>query len=573
MFTHRFFVLLLILGALIVGFRDIHPSHIDSGPIIVAVEPGQPLEPVAAGLQERGFTVLRVLDDLHAVEIQATSDRHSLDENVRAISRLDGVRYAEPVVGVTIADYPTDPLYTDQSSYLQAINAPQAWDITQGSRDVIVAVIDTGVDVRHPDLQANIWFNPFEVPNNGFDDDGNGCVDDVNGCAFVSDSAPGCSNITNGFINDDIGHGTFVAGVVAAAGNGTGIVGVARNVRIMPVKVLDCYGSGDSIATARGILYAARNGARILNLSLGGLEDAQVVRDAVGEVGFYNGALVIAATGNSGTAGVAFPARIPEVLAVGAAGTSADRRASFSSYGPEVDVVAVGEDVVGTIAANRCNVFLLCIGGEPYAEGSGTSFSTPQVSGLAALMLSYNRFLTPNQITDIIRNSAVPLRAGETGVGAGLIDMAAALRSVQNNTPPGSACVVQSVEDGESFTCGNQKIRLLQMDAPDLNQCGGEWAKAALQNIFLTPGRTVWLRYDVTRVDNQGRLLAAPLWRGADGGDYNIGIVMVFVGLAKAADVGAGNLAFHDWSLGSESWARTLGWNMWGAGKPFAGGC
>ena len=212
-------------------------------------------------------------------------------------------------VGVARADSPAEPLFGKQSAYLSPVAAQGAWDIAQGSPDIVVAVVDTGVDVRHPDLQANIWTNAAEIANNGVDDDVNGCVDDVNGCAFVSDSSPGCANITNGFINDDIGHGTFVAGVIAAAANGTGMVGVARNVRIMPVKVLDCYGSGDPVATARGIRYAVRSGARVINLSLGGLQDSQEARDAVAEA-TAAGVLVVAATGNEGVPGVAFPARI-----------------------------------------------------------------------------------------------------------------------------------------------------------------------------------------------------------------------------------------------------------------------
>ena len=133
-----------------------------------------------------------------------------------------------------------------------------------------------------PDLAAKSVGQRSEGEH-GVDDDGNGCVDDLNGCAFVTDSLPGCQNVTNGYVRDEIGHGTFVAGIIAAPANGTGIVGVARGVRVMAVKVLDCYGAGDSIAVARGITYAVRNGASVINVSLGGLHDAGVVNDAVAE--------------------------------------------------------------------------------------------------------------------------------------------------------------------------------------------------------------------------------------------------------------------------------------------------
>lgn len=478
--------------------------------------------------------------------------------------------------GVAMADSPSDPLYGKEAPYLSTVNAQGAWAISQGSPDIVVAVIDTGVDVRHPDLQSNIWVNPGEIANNGVDDDGNGCVDDVNGCSFVSDSSPGCANVTNGFVNDDIGHGTFVAGVIAAAANGIGMVGVAPRVRIMPVKVLDCYGIGDSVATARGIRYATRMGARVINLSLGGLRDFQETRDAIAEA-TAAGVVVVAAAGNGGVQGVAFPARIPGVLAVGAARQSnPDRRSTFSNWGPEIGVVAVGEDIVGTLPESRCFVLLPCLSQGPYAVGSGTSFSTPQVSALAALMLSVKPDLSPTQVIDIIKRTATPLPPGDTPgwAGAGRINMNEALRAVQNGGQTGEPCTIDTVLDGESFTCvGGRHVRMLQMHAPAPGQCGGDWAKAALRFIFLTPGRQVFLQYDLARTDASGRVLAAPIWRGDDGADYNLSIVMVYVGLAREADVGAGNTAYRDWALASETWARTAQWNMWAPGKPFAGGC
>lgn len=572
MMTRRIGVVLVLVIVAALAGREAVGTATDAR-LFVRVDSAVPVAGVADDASSRGYVVRASIDDLHALEVDAPATRAS--EAIADIETISGVRYAERVASVRAADTPTDPLFSRQNSYLFPINASQAWDIEKGQPGIVVAVIDTGVDIRHPDLQANIWTNPNEIPNNGYDDDGNGCVDDVNGCAFVSDSSPGCHNVTNGFVNDDIGHGTFVAGVIAAPANNVGIVGVARGVRIMPVKVLDCYGAGDSVATARGIVYAVRNGARVINLSLGGLQDAQVIRDAVAEA-TGAGVIVVAATGNDGTAGVAFPARIPEVLAVGALAPSADRRASFSSYGPEVDVVAVGEDVIGTLPQSRCYVLLPCIGADPYATGSGTSFSTPQVAGLAALMLSMRPGLSPAQLTTMIKSTATPMQPGNTPgwAGAGRINMLKALQAVQSDHPAGDACVIASVEDGDSFTCqGGRRVRMLQMDAPDLGQCGGDWAKAALQYIFLTPGRVVYLQYDATKTDAQGRTLAAPIWRAADGADLNLGVVMVYVGLARAADVGAANVAFHDWSVASEHWAAVAQWNMWAPGKTFNGGC
>jgi len=320
-------------------------------------------------------------------------------------------------------------------------------------------------------------------------------------------------------------------------------------------------------------------GARVINLSLGGfaeLEDLQIVRDAVAQVMRDYNTVVIAAAGNSGTVGVAFPARISEVIAVGAAAANGTARAPFSSYGPEIDVVAVGDAVVGTIPQTRCLSWGGCLAEGPYTVASGTSFSTPQVAGLAALMLSMNSSLTPQRIADLIKASASPLAAGDAPgwAGSGRIDMLKTLQAVQSNPPPGDPCVIQQVVNGESFICvGGRHVRMLQMDAPDPGQCGGDWAKAAAENIFFRAGQTVYLQRDVTTVDEFGRELAAPIWRGSDGADYNLAIVMVYVGLARAADIGANNFMLHDWAIASQTWAAAAQWNMWAPGKTFNGGC
>ena len=140
--------------------------------------------------------------------------------------------------------------------------------------------------------------------------------------------------------------------------------------------------------------------------------------------------------------------------------------------------------------------------------------------------------------------------------------------------PAGDACTVASVLTGDTLTCTDGKtVRMLQIDAQDPGQCGGEWAKAALQFIFLIPGRTVTLTYDADKTDAQGRTLAAPIWRGNDGADYNLSIVMVYVGLAKAADLGDGNVMLLDWARASETWAHVAQWNMWAPNKTYTGGC
>jgi subtilisin family serine protease len=541
----------------------------------VALEPGANVESVAADVRASGIDVPRMLPDLQGIEVSLSAGE--APRQLAALREHAGVRYAEAVSGVRVMDLPAEPHFSRQSGYLQAVNAPAAWNIEVGRPEVVVAVVDTGMDVLHPDLQQNVWFNPNEIANNGVDDDSNGCVDDLNGCAFVTDSTIGCPNVTNGFIRDDIGHGTFVAGIIAAPVNGAGIAGVARGVRVMAVKVLDCYGGGDSVAVARGILYAARNGARVINVSLGGLAEASVVNDAVHTAMSAHGAVVVAAAGNSGTTPLAFPARIPAVLSVGATkgGAQGSSRAAFSSYGVGLDVVASGERIVSTVPPARCGLIIACFSDGPYGESAGTSFSAPQVAGLAALMLSLKPSLTAEQVVGIIRSTATPLPPGDAPgwSGAGRVNMLAALQSVQSSVPAGEACVIQSVESGESFTCaGGRRVRMLQIEAPNPGECGGDWARAALGGIFLPPGRTVYLQYDWTRAEADGSALAAPIWRGNDGNDYNLSIVLLYVGLARAAEIGAGNALHLEWARASESWARVLGWNMWAPAKPFTGG-
>jgi subtilisin family serine protease len=384
-----------------------------------------------------GLYPLRRITALSAVEI-ALPDGAVPAATVAGLRAVAGVRYVEQSARFAATDIPADPLFARQS-YLDVERAPEAWDIEVGDASVIVAVLDTGVDARHPDLAGRIWRNPRESTN-GADDDANGCIDDVNGCAFV-EAGDGCPAATNGDVRDTVGHGTFVAGVIAANSDGQGIVGVARGVTVMPVRVLDCEGSGNSVDLAQGIRYAVDNGARIINISLGGDTDSLIVREAVAHA-HDRGVLIAAASGNSGGSGVAYPARYPTVLAVGAA-SAADpsRRAPVSTAGPEVDVVAIGEGIVSTVPRSVCGAsFFACLDAGAYAQGDGTSFAVPQVAGLAALMMSRVPGLSPDAIIGTVRATARPLPPGDLPdwAGAGLVDMAAALQPRYRLGVPGT---------------------------------------------------------------------------------------------------------------------------------------
>ena len=210
-------------------------------------------------------------------------------EDVLARLRSDpGVEYAEEDKVVRVSLTPDDPFYSSAGSWGQAyddlyglkkIRAGAAWDLTTGE-GVTVAVVDTGIDYTHPDIADNVWVNIDEIPGNGVDDDANGFVDDVRGWDFIGTSY--FSPTPDANPRDDHGHGTHVAGTVAAQGNnGLGVVGVAWRSKVMPVKGLDRYGYGLSSSLAGSILYAANNGADVINNSWGGKGTSETVRDAV----------------------------------------------------------------------------------------------------------------------------------------------------------------------------------------------------------------------------------------------------------------------------------------------------
>ncbi len=407
--------------------------------IVVRARAAGDLDGIAATASSMGYAIVRRAADPPALEL-APPAGVGVERAVAALAPVAGVAYAEPAYRIRVTDVPAAPLFAKDATYLQTEHAPEAWDIETGRASVIVAILDTGIDVTHPDLQGRIWTNSAEVDGNGVDDDGSGCIDDVHGCAFIVDPAQGCGSPSNGDVRDDLGHGTFVSGVVAANGSG-GMVGVARGVTIMPVKVLDCTGGGSSFALAQGILYAVKNGASLLNVSLGGPVDSAYIREAVRVARDTYGVLLVAATGNTG-GDVAYPARYPEVLAVGAESASRPgQRATFSGAGPEVDVVAIGEGIIGTVPKGACRSFLICApNDDTHAVGDGTSFAAPQVTGLVALMLSRNRYLTPDQIINVVKATADPLPGGEPAgwSGAGRINMLRALTPQYRLGAPGT---------------------------------------------------------------------------------------------------------------------------------------
>ena len=284
------------------------------------------------------------------------------------------------------------------------IDAPEAWDITTGSSSVVVAVVDSGVSTLSVvnDLSGNIWSNPGEIPENGIDDDSNGYVDDVVGWDFVfDDNSP----------NDANGHGTHVAGTVAAVGNNsTGVTGVSWSTKIMALRFLDARGSGSTEDAISAILYANAKGAHVINNSWGGGGYNQSLKDAIDA----SSAVVVCAAGNGGSDRIGddndavpfYPASYTSSNLIAVAATDQnDNRASFSNYGPtSVDVAAPGVNILSTLST----------GGYGYL--AGTSMAAPHVAGLAALIhtvsssaSSGNRTLAATDIIQTIKDTVDPL--------------------------------------------------------------------------------------------------------------------------------------------------------------------
>ncbi len=310
--------------------------------------------------------------------------------------------------------------WTDEVPWnLKMIDVPSAWEYGMGIRQVIVAVLDTGVDLTHSDLQGAFWINEDEIPENGVDDDANGYVDDVTGWDFQDgDNLP----------QDEHGHGTFLAGIIAAQLNDLGLVGVAPNVSIMPVRILNAQGiltvdQWDLLADA--IDYAVENGAKIIVLSIEALANPPVaIHDAIKRAKDA-GVLIISPTGNSGKPQVAYPAAYPEVLAVSAVDENG-RVPQYANYGEGTMLVAPGDDLNSTWLDGS------------YLLNRGTSFAVPHVAGVAALIWSRNTSLTVDETWNILISTTTSLNQDtwDSRTGYGLINASRAVLSATDQTLP-----------------------------------------------------------------------------------------------------------------------------------------
>ncbi|WP_344193396.1 S8 family serine peptidase, partial [Kribbella karoonensis] len=302
---------------------------------------------------------------------------------------------ADPAVAEASLNYvrrktatPSDLYYTNYQKYLPTVRVNAAWDLSKSAGTQTVAVLDTGVDAGHPDLAGHLLpgYNTFNTA-----------------------LAP----------NDGDGHGTAVTGIIAAGtGNSIGIAGVAWNAKVRPVKVLDDNGEGSDANVINGINWAVKNGARVINMSLAGGGDNPVLHTAI-QNAVAKGVVLVAAAGNTGASVPQYPAAYSEVLSVGATNWYG-ALTSFSTYGDTVDIAAPGFNITSTAPRSKTPA-----GFDPYVMGlSGTSFSSPIVAGVAALVRNKWPTYTPAQVMARLKETARD--AGQRGIdpyfGAGILD-------------------------------------------------------------------------------------------------------------------------------------------------------
>lgn len=377
--------------------------------LIKPVDPQITSEALLAALQTEGASVRRKMPAsgtwLIAFE---KADINTVPNWVAKLSQMkDIVRYAEPDFILSANALPNDSSFGDlwgmhntgQSGGFEDadIDAPEAWAISTGSQSVKVAVIDTGIDQTHPDLLANLWTNPNEIPNNGIDDDGNGYVDDLHGWDFVNEDANP---------QDDNGHGTHCAGTIGAVGNNdSGVVGVCWSVSLIGLKFLDASGEGALSDGVEAIAYASSIGVTLTSNSWSGGDYTQSMKDAIDAAG-DTGILFIAAAGNDGVNleyFSAYPASYNSTNLISVAATTrTEGLADFSNFGNiSTDLGAPGLDIYSTVPSG-------------YGYNSGTSMACPHVSGACAFLKAYQPTLTHLEIRDLLLKS-VDLTPALTG--------------------------------------------------------------------------------------------------------------------------------------------------------------
>ncbi|HOX25590.1 MAG TPA: S8 family serine peptidase [Candidatus Krumholzibacteria bacterium] len=346
---------------------------------------------------------------------------------------------------------PNDPYFTTQwhlrgpAVEPASFDFPAAWDLEWGAADVVIAIIDTGVDWSHPDLAATAWTNAGETPGNGVDDDLNGRIDDVHGwdCGNNDADARPETYLEMGL---DVGfHGSHCAGIAAAAtNNAVGVAGAAPGCRVMPLKVNNAASQITDAAITAAFVYAITNGARVISMSFGGPDEggaAAFYQDLVDQA-LAAGIACVAAAGNNNDPSLMYPAACAGVISVGAT-NQAGARASFSSYGAWVTVNAPGEHIWSTIQNNYEFDFLTGLlyqltygwdGVNPYMYCDGTSMACPLVAGVCGLVASRDPTLTPAEVRQLLIDTGEQV-AYDQPLGV-RVDPVAALLALETTAAP-----------------------------------------------------------------------------------------------------------------------------------------
>ncbi|WP_338472265.1 S8 family peptidase [Niallia sp. XMNu-256] len=365
-------------------------SHYQENEVIVKFK----VEPTEQELENLSNEIRgKKVNKLNSI-ITFQSDTLSTADLMAYFTKQANVEYAEPhyLYMQNQIDLPNDLLYQEQYQWnFPVIRTEEGWGISKGKEDVIIAVIDTGVDLNHPDLKGRLTKGYNVVENNDFAD-------------------------------DDNGHGTHVAGIIASeTNNREGVAGLTWYNKVMPIKAIGAEGYGTSFDIAKGIIWAVDHGADVINMSLGNYQSSSLLKEAI-NYAYDQNVVLIAAAGNENTSRPSYPASYPQVLSVAAIDYTGNR-ASFSNFGDYIDVSAPGDIIASTYFNQQ------------YAALSGTSMASPHVAGLAGLLLAVNPDLTNREVMDIIENTAYDLgRPGkDIDFGSGLIDIQHALEQAKSS--------------------------------------------------------------------------------------------------------------------------------------------
>ncbi|MCH1625591.1 S8 family peptidase [Ferdinandcohnia quinoae] len=356
-------------------------SHYHDGQVVVNFKKKLPKTEIDRMLKEINGKLLQQNDSSYIF----SSYKLAIPELIKYFDSMENVEFTEPNYILIKNAQPNDLLYNDYQWNLRMIETENGWGFSRGADNVVIAVIDTGVDLDHPDLAGRI----------------------TNGYNLVKE---------NQTPDDDNGHGTHVAGIIASkTNNHEGIAGITWFNPIMPIKAMGPDGYGSSFDIARGIIWATDNGADVINMSLGNYQKSKMLKHAV-DYAYQRDVIMVAASGNDNSSQPSYPAAFPQVLSVAAVDDNGDR-AEFSNYGNYIDVSAPGVDIPSTYIDHQ------------YAALSGTSMAAPHVTALAALIRSRNPSLSNKEVIKIIKQTSIDLgKAGKDNLfGEGLIDIVSAL--------------------------------------------------------------------------------------------------------------------------------------------------